>query len=232
MSDRWEALLYKADTILERLEWVRSLRSQVEDLRQSVGVLNRNLATAREELNKFSQQVQALFQRFQEAAALAEAREGEVRRLEALAVKNFEELASGLEALRENLAQYVELVRERAEDLEKRTEVIAKAIEGMRGLLEARRHVEELVKRLRAAVESVEKYDAHLKNLVANFEAVYNTYLQMIEDVRRRERELAEREERLKAEEAELEAKKKEAQAELDNIKRQIEELTAVKTKL
>ncbi|MGC9052033.1 hypothetical protein, partial [Pyrobaculum sp.] len=128
MSDRWEALLYKADTILERLEWVRSLRSQVEDLRQSVGVLNRNLATAREELNKFSQQVQALFQRFQEAAALAEAREGEVRRLEALAVKNFEELASGLEALRENLAQYVELVRERAEDLEKRTEVIAKAI--------------------------------------------------------------------------------------------------------
>jgi hypothetical protein len=57
-----------------------------------------------------------------------------------------------------------------------------------------RKAVESLLERLNSAVSSIVQYDARLKELVASFEAVYASYVQQAEELKKREKELAERE--------------------------------------
>jgi chromosome segregation ATPase len=227
-----EEVLQRLDQIKPVVERLDGINREVDQLRAYVAHYLQRLEESRQALAVLEKMLQNVGSLCQSAARQAELREAAVRQLEEQLGKNFHELYATLLALRDNTAQIAGSLEGNLRALEERNRQISQLTGELEKLIDMRKAVENLLVRLNSAVSSVMQYDARLKELVASFEAVYASYVQQAEELKKREKELAEREERLRDAEAELEARRKQREAELAQLDQQIRELQAAKQML
>jgi chromosome segregation ATPase len=227
-----EEVLQRLDQIKPVVERLDGINKEVDQLRAFVAHYLQRLEESRQALAVLEKMLQNVGSLCQSAARQAELREAAVRQLEEQLGKNFHELYATLLALRDNTAQIAGSLEEHLRALEERTQQISQLTGELEKLIDMRKAVENLLVRLNSAVSSVVQYDARLKELVASFEAVYASYVQQAEELKKREKELAEREERLRDAEAELETRRRQREAELAQLDQQIRELQAAKQML
>jgi len=227
-----EEVLQRLGQIKPVVERLDGINKEVDQLRASVAHYLQRLEESRQALAVLEKTLQKVGDLCQSAAMQAELREAAVRQLEEQLGKNFHELYATLLALRDNTAQIASSLEEHLRVLKEWTQQISQLTGELAKLIDMRKAVENLLARLNSAVSSVAQYDAKLKELVASFEAVYASYVQQAEELKKREKELAEREERLRDAEAELETRRKQREAELAQLDQQIRELQAAKQML
>jgi chromosome segregation ATPase len=227
-----EEILQRLEEIKPVVERLNGINREVDQLRDHLAHYLQRLEESRKALEVLEKTLQGVGTLCQNAARQSELREAAVRQLEEQLGKNFHQLYAALLALRDNTAQIATSLEGHLRSLEERGRQILQLTDGLKRLLDARGAVEGLLRRLESAVSSVGQYDARLKELVASFEAVYASYVQQAEELKKRERELAEREERLRAAEAELESRRRQREAELAQLEQQIRELQAAKQTL
>jgi len=227
-----EEVLQKLEEFKPVIERLDEINREVDQLRAFVANYLQRLEESRGALTGLEKMLQNVGYLCQNAARQAEHREAALRQLEEQLGKNFHELYASLRALLDNTAHIASSLEEHLRALEERSRQISEIAGQLKKLLDMKKAVENLLERLNSAVSSVVQYDARLKELVASFEAVYASYVQQAEELKRRERELAEREERLRSAEAELETRRRHKEAELAQLDQQIKELQAVKQML
>jgi len=227
-----EEVLQKLEEFKPVIERLDEINREVDQLRAFVTNYLQRLEESRGALTDLEKMLQNVGYLCQNAARQAEHREAALRQLEEQLGKNFHELYASLRALLDNTAHIASSLEEHLRALEERSRQISEIAGQLKKLLDMKKAVENLLERLNSAVSSVVQYDARLKELVASFEAVYASYVQQAEELKRRERELAEREERLRSAEAELETRRRHKEAELAQLDQQIKELQAVKQML
>lgn len=227
-----EEVLQKLEEFKPVIERLDEINREVDQLRAFVANYLQRLEESRGALTDLEKMLQNVGYLCQNAARQAEHREAALRQLEEQLGKNFHELYASLRALLDNTAHIASSLEEHLRALEERSRQISEIAGQLKKLLDMKKAVENLLERLNSAVSSVVQYDARLKELVASFEAVYASYVQQAEELKRRERELAEREERLRSAEAELETRRRHKEAELAQLDQQIKELQAVKQML
>lgn len=227
-----EEVLQKLEEFKPVIERLDEINREVDQLRAFVANYLQRLEESRGALTGLEKMLQNVGYLCQNAARQAEHREAALRQLEEQLGKNFHELYASLRALLDNTAHIASSLEEHLRALEERSRQISEIAGQLKKLLDMKKAVENLLERLNSAVSSVVQYDARLKELVASFEAVYASYVQQAEELKRRERELAEREERLRSAEAELETRRRHKEAELAQLDQQVKELQAVKQML
>jgi len=227
-----EDVLQKLEQIKPVVERLNGINNEVDQLKAYVAYYLQRLEESRGALSNLEKMLRSVGDLCQDAARQAELREAVIRQLEEQLGKNFHELYATLRALLDNMTQITKSLEEHLRVLEERSRQIFQLTGELKKILDMRKAVEGLLDRLNSAVSSVVQYDARLKELVASFEAVYASYVQQAEDLKKREKELAEREERLRSEEAELEARRRQKEVELTQLDQQVKELQAVKQML